>query len=232
MRKSRSFLLYRLEPLDPDRLRRIHMLMREMEYDADDVFGFRDIHLADSVLSATLVKRTVTTIPRFEAQTRTLVDQEIFLYSESEFSLDSSRELLEVYGVATDASKVRASLRALLGNEFTLSAVDLAPVDVIPVLAQGAAGCAIESLSISSFRHTEDVVGRYDVRILNSQFVYQAMTAYGHDVTRASLILTLPHTGDVQVSISSAGQARITGDEADLEPAYSHIKAALFDRKG
>lgn len=231
MKASMSIQLHRLQPLSNARLGALATLMSDMEYSAESTFGFRDIHFEADVLSATLVKQTVTTIRSYDAQRQALVDQEIHLYTEADFALDSRYQLLEVFGPATNASKVRVSLRPFLDRAHTLEAASLAPVVVVPRLVRRLEACEVDRLSVINFEHLQGVLGRYEVRLLTPGFAQDTLARYGHDVTKASLQCSLRRIGAVELVISSYGRLQISGEEETIEPAYYDIKSALFEEE-
>jgi len=226
--ESLAAFLYHLDPIDTADLVDLEDAFNAKSYEEGETYGFRSIFNDGSRLYATLVRRTATMVPRFDLETLSLVDEEIFVYSEIDFSVDAVHGLLEVFGPMRNAPKVSAALRPELDPEARLSRVHLVPSEVLGRLKDGGLKCAVQRLTVSQFRHAEGVVGRFDAMSVTEAFVERVVGQYDEEIGRLRMDVTLPDGRVVVLSISMSGQLRIIGLEQDVEPAYSEIKAALF----
>jgi len=231
MQRSLSLSLSYIEHLDQTSLRAFHKQFLEMHYNEAEGFGFQEVSIDDDYLAAKLVKRVTTIIPYFDFQAGRMIEREIYLYSEIEFAIDQTYQLLEVFGAARHAGKVRAALRPLLGPNISLISADLAPGEVIPRLVKKTSETQIERLTVNNFQHSEGIVGRYEMKLANSDLAMKIISRYKHDVVKARICLSIPTVSSFVINISQSGRLSLTCDETHLKDALSFLKSTLFGDK-
>lgn len=220
-------LLYKLEPIETGDLGVYEEAFAAKSYQEGEPYGFRSIFNDGTRLYATLVQRRVTLVPRFDLETESLVDDEVYVYAEIDFSIDARHQLLEVFGPLRNAPKVSAAVRPELEEDVRLSRIHLVPSEVMARLKESGLEVAVTRLNIGQFRHDEGVVGRFNATSVTEAFVERVLGQYDESIGRVRFDL-VTDGGTVDVILSMAGQLRVTGDELAVEPAYTAIKTALF----
>ena len=168
MKKTVSVSLSYLKPFPPEDVDNFEQTFTEMPYTEERGFGFRAVARQDTYLGAVLINRRATFISQFDVEKRELVQEEIFLFDEIPFALDQSYQLLEVFGTANQAPKVRNALRSLIRSGTKISTIDLLPAQLIGDLIEVAEKVEIENLYVDNFQHQEGIRGRYDIHTLPS----------------------------------------------------------------
>jgi len=217
-----------LAPLLPEDLERLHERLSALNYNDDRGFGFREIDADSTTVSATLVKRTPTFIPEFDPYLNQIVRKEIYLFSEIDFSIDANYELLEIFDTLKNASKVRIALRPLLSKNIRLFSINLAPFEVIPKLSKDTQRLDIERLSVRNFKYAKGIVGRFDMKVENTELALDIMKKYSHEVTRASVKLTADGFEETHVRIYDSGHLIISCEEEDFDRKFKGLKNILF----
>jgi hypothetical protein len=228
MRKSFSLSLNHIKPLDKGSIVDFRRRFLEMQYSDEQGFGFRKVSLSSNYLSAILLRRIPTFISQYDAKTGQLIEREIFLYSEIEFGLDGEFQLLEVYGAAKHASRVRAALRLVLQPESRLFSVNLAPAEVIPCLAQSFVRISVDKLTVDNFQHSDGIIGRYEMRLKFADLATDIIERYSHDVTRATISVASPDLGDFDIDVSNNGRLTVKCQEEQFADVFAHLKSVLF----
>jgi hypothetical protein len=231
MRKSFSLSLSFIEPLDREAIMEFHRRFLELQYSEEQGLGFRKVSLSSDYISATLLKRTPTFISQYDAQTGQMIEREVFLYSEVGFGLDGEFQLLEVYGTAKDASKVRAALRLVLQPRSRLVPVNLAPADVILSLSQSSVRISVDRLTVANFQHSDGIIGRYDMRLTLPDLVTDIIEKYSHDVTKATISVVSSDFGDFDIDVSSSSRLTIKCEEQQFDEVFAYLKSFLFRTK-
>lgn len=231
MLRSFAISLDYLTPLNAEDVKIFRQEFLAREYTDEQGYGFRNVILDNGYLSATLVKRTPILIPQFDFETGQIVEQKIFLYSEIEFALDAAFQLLEVFGPAKNAPKVRAVLRPLLRPETRLFSVNLAPAEVLPKLTKGTVQLSVDRLTVNNFQHREGIIGKYEMKLAKSEWAIDIINKYAHDVTKASLLIATDGLSEFALHISRRSRLTIKCEEEQFNNVFLFLKSVLFEER-
>lgn len=229
MIKSFAISLEHLTPLNTEDVKNFRREFLTKNYTDEQGYGFRNVVLENDYLSATLVKRTPTLIPQFDFETGQIVEQNIFLYSEIEFALDATFHLLEIFGPAKDAPKVRAVLHPLLRSETRLFSVNLAPAEVLPKLAKASVQLSVDKLTVNNFQHREGIIGKYEMKLARGEWAMDMINKYAQDVTRASLSIAMDGMSEFALNISHRSRLTIKCEEEQFNNVFLFLKSVLFE---
>lgn len=228
MKKSFSVSLNHLKPLGDSDIEQLEEIFREMEYHDEQGYGFRNTKLKSQYLQSTLVKRTPTFLPQFDVASGEFVEQEFFLFSETEFAIDARYELLEIFGPVKQAPKVRTAVRPLLNTDTRLSSVNLSPTKVIQQLLPISDTIQIENLTINNFQYREGIVGRYSIKQIEAGVAETLMQNYNYDIVRGTISVLLSDFDVFTLQISNNGSLRIICEEIEFTEIFSYLKSFQF----
>lgn len=228
MKKSVTISLTKIDSITSEGIEDLYRVFVEDKYSHDKSFGFNKVENSKGYITASLVKRTPTFIQYFDTSTRQLIDREIFLYSEIRFGMDPQYQLLEIYGPAKDASKVRTAIRRFFPKQTKIAPVDLSPNIVISKLHKSSAKFSVNNLTINNFQHTQGVIGRYTMRLSTSDLAISLINQYSRDVTQAHITVLTSPIREFELNVSYEGNLRIICDDSKFTEVFSYIKTILF----
>jgi len=229
MIKQLPVSLNNLSPLSQEDVYQIYQDLSKLNYDNERGFGFREITVNSTTLNATLVKRTPIFIPEFDVKLSQIIRKEIYLFSEVDFSIDARYNLLEIFDTTKNVSKVRTTIRPLLNKNLRLSSVSFTPIEVITKLSKNALRLNIDGLSVNNFKYREGIVGRFEMKIENTELALDIIKKYSHDVTKATIRLTTDDFEDIFLKIYNTGRLIISCEEEDFDGILKVIKRILFE---
>lgn len=228
MRSSFSVSFTAISPLNQKISANIHQSLLNTPYNEEEGFGFREVQSHEQFVTAILVKRTPTFIAQLDTATGQLNEHKIFLYSRSKFGIDGNYGLLETYGAAQQASKVRSALRGILPKECKLSTVTLILSEAIRKLNSSAGSILVDNLTVNNFRHREGVIGKYVMRIASFHLAETILQEYVHDTLNAHIQIIGSPVGDFSLQLSRSGHLVIKCDELIFVDVFSYLKSVLF----
>ena len=226
---SISLSLSKIDPLDIAQFESLLATLSGIPFDQDQGIGFRDVAAVEQILSAVLVKRSSTFIQQLNAETGTLDDNEIYVYTHIRFCVDYRYQTLDVFGPLSNASKVRTVLRPLLRDRTSVTAISFLPHEVIPKFNLPDVRSNIESLIVNNFRHREGIIGKYAMRVNIPQLADEILAKYKSDVIQTQIHLTLPTGGEFDATFSQTGQLKISGQEDELADGLLFCKSVLLN---
>lgn len=177
-----SFSLFDIQLSSDLTIEEILNVLRSNDYDDDKGFGFTGISLEDDYLDALLIKRTPVFIPDYI--NNKFLKKEIFVYSQIAFAIDITNSFLEIHDTAKQVPKVIHALRKALREKVAVSDYKIFPSIMIPQLKSEADSLVIKKLIINSFKHEDDLIGRYNFSVLNTEKALSLLDEYGHDVVK------------------------------------------------
>lgn len=81
---------------------------------------------------------------------------------------------------------------------------------------------------MNNFKFREGMIGRYDIKIIESELVDQIIQAYTHDVTMASFAISTEIFENATVTISNTGYITVTCNEKEFGGLFLFLKTILF----
>lgn len=230
MNQRYALSLNYIDPLSVGDLSVFYRQFLELDYDAERGFGFTAVALDTHVLTATLVRRIPTVVTQYDLEAGQMVAQTIEGHTEIDFQLDARYQLLEVFGPARDAARVRAAFRPLLHPATELLHVSLAPVSVVPKLAGIAERLTISKLVVKNFQHREEVSGKFELETDRLEVALEILQEYTFDVVKATLTVVSDDVGDFTLTLSQQGRLVLECDDARFRQLFPYLKAVLFAR--
>ena len=198
-----------------------------LEFNEERGYGFKDISLEGTYLTATLFKRNPVFISDFDPLTLQITKRQIFLFEEIDFAMDGKREMLEVYGASKAIPKLRSTIATALPQNIREEAVDTAPWRFIPGLLAYGGDILIERLIIQNFRYREAGVGKYEISIDNQVTALQLLAEYEYNVTKARFQLQLPGFPEVEIEASTSSRLVIKCAEKIFYELLDLVKDVL-----
>lgn len=232
MNISNSISFTKLRSFGVQEYQDLYRLLLATTYNNDQGYGFDHVLMNKNLLSARLVKRIPTTIPKFDLSTGQFIDEQIFLFSEIDFVIDANLNLIEIYGPIKDAPKVRVALNPLLHSKVQSVSVQFFPYRLYSKLLQTFTTIKIENLTVSNFQYKEGIIGRYTIKSAELNLASQIIEQYGHDVTKLAFSVNDSILGDFTIAISSKGSLRVNCDEDLFPELLDKIKSVLFIGEG
>ena len=230
MKTSLSTSFSRIKPLSTDMYSQIRDRLLETKFQQSRGYGFSNVDgVLDKVLSAILVKRSPTVIQQLDSETGKLEDAEIFVYSQVRFNVDFRYCTLDVFGPASNSSRVRTVFRSLIDPTTSVSALYLPPSHVVNVFDAAGVKASLDSLTVNNFRHNEYVVGRYSMRISSIGSSKEILAQYEHDVTKIHMRISDSSAGDFDLTVVSPGQLTVSASQDNIIEAYEYCKQVLFE---
>lgn len=229
MSKQIPIAFFRLFPLTYADIEQIFANILPLSYDNKRGYGFKEISFVQDRLLATLVKRVPIFIQEFNSEKNQLEKKEIFLFTESDFSIDAQFQLLEIFDTTKNISKVRSTLRHLLNKDIQVSPISFPPNKTLNKLVAGVTHFKIEGLSISNFRYKEGVVGRFDILNTDSRFAMELVNQYLNDVTKININLAFPESSVFNLKIYNSGRLTLTCDEEEFFNIFKTLKSYIFE---
>ena len=228
MQKKFAISFTRITPLNEELLFFFHENFLALKYSEERGYGFRHVDLSPQYLAATLVKRTPTLIPQLDAETGQVIKKEFFLFTEVEFAIDSKFHLIEIYGIAKNIPKLRASIMPLLPPNVELAPADLSPSAVIPKLLNYSHQISIEKLTVYNFQYRKGINGRFEMSIANSELARKIIDEYSHDVRKASIVISSEKFDTFFLDISDKSRLIVRCEENLFDDLYQSLKEILF----
>lgn len=227
MNTSMSVSLSKINSLELDNADQLVTTLESKPFSEDLGFGFRGVSLSGSYVRATLVRRTSTFVSQMNNATGQLEEIPFFLFSRIPFGVDFERTTLDVFSAASDASKVRSSLREVLPAKTRIASIDWIPAWVVAKLEAGAAKFSVENLTVNNFKHRDGIVGKYTMTVASATLATDIISAYSRDVVKATLRVYASPVGSFELSVSIGGHMRLSADETHLFTVFSYLKSLL-----
>lgn len=232
MKTSNTISFTKLGSFDIPKFQDLYKSLLATKYSDEQGFGFSHVSMSQNSLSASLIKRVPTTIPRFDLDIGQFIDEQIFLFSEIDFVISKAFNLIEIYGPVKNAPKVRVALYSLFHPEVQVTPIQFRPSAVYRKLLQAFTTITVDNLVVNNFQHKEGVIGRYTIKSAELNLVSQIISQYGHDVARLTCSVTNSVFGDFTFSISNNGSLRINCDEDQFLGLVNEMKSILFTQEG
>lgn len=229
MSKQIPIAFFRLFPLTYADVEQIYANILPLSYDDKHGYGFKEISFVQDRVHATLVKRVPIFIYEFNSEKNQLEKKEIFLFTESDFSIDAQFQLLEIFDITKNISKVRSTLRPLLNKNLQISPISFPLNKTLKKLVASVTNYRIEGLSISNFRYKEGVVGRFDIQNTDSRFAMELVNQYLNDVTKINISIAFQESSVFNLKIYNSGRLTLTCDENEFFYIYRTLKSYIFE---
>ena len=220
MKATYSIFLSSFKPLEDVQLQQIEDALLAQSYDDSQGYGFHNIFLQHKRLSATLINRVATFLPRYDSERGEITEQQAFLFHEVPFALDAQYKLLEIHAPARHASEVKAFLgRVYLDAIF--EDAKITPTDILPRLKNANLSINFDNMTVNKFQHRDDVVGRYTIQSLTNEFAEDLLRKYSYDVTKTTLFIESERVGKFRLTLSHTGLLNIRCDDADFDSIFT-----------
>lgn len=229
--KMHSIHLIKLDSFTSEMVSDLTSQLVKQTYSDSTGIGFDEVLFDGEYLSAILFKRTPTFIPQYDIATGKIVDQEIFIFSRIIWGIDTKYSTLEIIGPARNAKKLLSAISPFFDSSIQISPIDLSPNKVLTTLIDHSLFQEIQKLTLNNFQYREGIIGRYEMRVSNSQAAAEIVKMYPKEVSKAKLLLTLPEIGTTIASFSKDGHIEVLCKEDEVLKILSILKIALFDNK-
>lgn len=232
MRVSHTVSFIKLESLSVQDLPVLSQALISASYTEEEGYGFSEINLInEQTLTAKLLKRTPTTIPQFDLNSREFIETQIFIFNEISFAIDLQYQTLNVFGPTKNVPKVRSALFALLPSHVSVSHVQFLPAKLLPQLEGEFDDFNIEHLIVNNFQYGEGIVGKYIIKEAERLPAQAIIKIYAHDVIEISLSLNDAKFDNFLITISHRGTLKIRCSEDSFTDLLNTVKSILFTKE-
>ena len=119
------------------------------EYDRESVWGFSNVNLIDSLVSAILLKKVTAYYRVWNDKTGEMERQSYNMIKEIKFCVDFKKSYFMVEGGVSNMNIVKQSFRNMFWNSFIYSSIDKTPYDYLLLFQKDKLLVDIDELTIA-----------------------------------------------------------------------------------
>lgn len=194
-------------------------------YSDETGFGYKAICIEQGVISATLIKRTYTSILGFSPNENDFEKIDIPIFDEISFSLDFNKGLLYTQGAYSNMNKVKSALRISLECQFIYVESKASPAIVLDKLVDSS-DYEIEEVVIVQFEYKNGVTGKYIAKIADQTIGREILNYNSNNISKLSL--NFYGDNEYYIIIYSNGAITIKCDEDDLFAILENFKERIY----
>lgn len=159
------------------------------EYDKESVWGFSNVNLIDSLVSAILLKKVTAYYRVWNDKTEEMEQQSYNMIKEIKFCVDFKKSYFMVEGGVSNMNIVKQSFRNMFWNSFIYSSIDKTPYDYLLLFQKDKLLVDIDELTINDFRFKEIFLGRYIARLTMPILDIEFLSNYKSSISKSKMIL-------------------------------------------
>lgn len=156
-------------------------------YSEEEGWGFSSVEEDEYILSATLLKRTPTSIQEWNIQQRDFEKKVIYIYTQFSFSIDFRLGLIYVQGTISALNKIKSILRNVLKGAFSYDDITLSSVILSPQFRSNDFQSLLKEISINDFNYKEGIIGKYVAKIHNQENAIEIVDKYFEKISKIKI---------------------------------------------
>ncbi len=223
--KRYSVVLFNISPLSSTWIKEVYKKMQKSVYSEEEGVGFKNVYLLNNYLTGTVLSKVPSFIHEFDSKNRILRKKEIFFFIENDFAIDSKNQTLEFFCPNKEITRVKTALRSFLHEKSIISA-NIFPHKILKELDERFDFLKVCSLTISHYRHSEKVIGRFTSRVAEYEEGVKLIAEYGDYISKVKFIFHL-NDQQVEIDLSKSGRISIKCSESIFDDTFQILKEAI-----
>lgn len=190
------------------------------KYSETSGWGFADVDLSGSLVSATLLKSVTAYYRIWNAEIGEMERQYYNMVKEIRLYVDFERNLIGIEGSRADMNKLKQVLRELYWKTFLYEDLTITPFGMLELTADNHYLNSIKEVTISDFNYNNLFLGKYYARPAGSQVSIDEVRPYQDNLAKIKLVLSFDDCF-VTMTISKTGTLAV---ECDEDVKYSMLR--------
>ena len=228
MKKSKSIVINRLLFAEVVNIEDIYSLFLNSPYLDSKGFGLKNVTVSNNIISAIAIKRSSTLIYDFNLITNEFERKPIFIFSEIQFCIDFTYNLMYVFGATALINTLKSLFRKIFEIKYEINSINLSAYTIYETLIHKRIRIEVKEFNIEKFVYKTGIIGRFSGLVSNNEIGLEIINEYKTDVNKLYLTVHNELDRSFGLLISNSGAIGIHCNDDDFNDNLENFKSFIL----
>lgn len=190
-------------------------------------FGFTDVYLDETLLSALLVKKVPTYYKTWNEAQQMMEKKTLLIMKEIKFFIDFKSHHLYVEGGVSSLNYLKQALRNACWKTFVYEDLTIKPFNLLNSFVEDNIMCALNEISISDFKFENVLIGKYTAKLIDSQIPFGLIQQHSDTISKFKASVQIENS-EAEITIKNRNSMVISCSEEDKYTILDYISSKIY----